>query len=113
MALLTNLESLVARIGSTARQVGLAVRIDARPELGSAFCTLKAADRETLLTGIRAALVAARDGGHAIVIDAHHGLRGGIDPWGPPASDFPIMQRIKAALDPAGLFVPGRFVGGL
>ncbi|HEV2222808.1 MAG TPA: FAD-binding oxidoreductase [Candidatus Acidoferrales bacterium] len=33
--------------------------------------------------------------------------------WGPPREDFPLMQRVKQAFDPLGIFSPGRFVGGL
>ncbi|MEW6263314.1 MAG: FAD-binding oxidoreductase [Thermodesulfobacteriota bacterium] len=35
------------------------------------------------------------------------------DPWGPPRGDFEIMKRLKKELDPAGIFNPGRFPGGL
>jgi glycolate oxidase FAD binding subunit len=30
--------------------------------------------------------------------------------WQPPRGDLPVMQRIKQALDPAGVFSPGRWV---
>jgi glycolate oxidase FAD binding subunit len=33
--------------------------------------------------------------------------------WGPPRSDWPLMQGIKHALDPKGVFNPGSFVGAL
>jgi len=33
--------------------------------------------------------------------------------WGPQCEDFPLMQRVKQAFDPHGIFAPGRFVGGL
>ena len=33
--------------------------------------------------------------------------------WGKPGEDFPLMQRVKQAFDPHGIFAPGRFVGGL
>jgi len=33
--------------------------------------------------------------------------------WGTPGEDFPLMQRVKQAFDPHGIFAPGRFVGGL
>lgn len=41
------------------------------------------------------------------------GPDGAPDPWGPVGPEFRLMQGIKAALDPDGLFAPGRFVGGL
>jgi glycolate oxidase FAD binding subunit len=33
--------------------------------------------------------------------------------WGEPRSDFFLMQRIKQQFDPHGLFVSGRYIGGL
>ena len=33
--------------------------------------------------------------------------------WGPPRSDFRVMQAIKQKFDPKGILNPGRFVGGL
>ena len=33
--------------------------------------------------------------------------------WGEAREDFPLMQRVKQAFDPHGIFAPGRFVGGL
>jgi glycolate oxidase FAD binding subunit len=33
--------------------------------------------------------------------------------WGPPRPDWPLMQRIKAALDPKHIFNPGGFVDGI
>ena len=33
--------------------------------------------------------------------------------WGAPRVDFPLMQKVKQAFDPRGIFAPGRFVGGL
>lgn len=33
--------------------------------------------------------------------------------WGAARADFPLMQKVKQAFDPRGIFAPGRFVGGL
>ncbi len=35
------------------------------------------------------------------------------DVWGPVREDFRLMQGLKHALDPQGLFSPGRFLGGI
>ncbi len=40
-------------------------------------------------------------------------LVGAIDPWGTAGPELRLMQGIKTALDPTGLFSPGRFVGHL
>lgn len=40
-------------------------------------------------------------------------LKRELNVWGPPRKDFPLMQRVKRAFDPHGIFAPGRFVGGL
>lgn len=33
-----------------------------------------------------------------------------IDPFGPPQPDWPLLARLKHAMDPAGIFNPGRFL---
>jgi FAD/FMN-containing dehydrogenase len=40
-------------------------------------------------------------------------LKRSIDVWGEPGSDFYLMQRLKQQFDPKGVFVQGRFLGGL
>jgi hypothetical protein len=40
-------------------------------------------------------------------------LKHQVNTWGASREDFPLMQRVKKAFDPHGLFAPGRFVGGL
>ena len=36
-----------------------------------------------------------------------------VDVWGAPPDAFPLMQALKARLDPDRRLSPGRFVGGL
>ena len=52
-------------------------------------------------------------GGNLIVERARPELKGVLPLWGRPRDDLIIMRRIKGELDPAGLFSPGRFVGGI
>lgn len=39
-------------------------------------------------------------------------LKRGVDVWGPERGDRALMRQLKASLDPAGTFNPGRFAGG-
>ncbi len=41
------------------------------------------------------------------------GLLGRFDPWGFNEASLPLMRRVKNALDPNGVFSPGRFVAGI
>ncbi len=67
--------------------------------------------RETLARW-RAAAHAAR--GHLRLLAAAPALRPHLDFFDqPPAGAFKLMRRLKAAFDPAGIFNPGCFVGGL
>jgi glycolate oxidase FAD binding subunit len=52
-------------------------------------------------------------GGSLVVERAPPALKAVLDVWGGPGPAFPLMRGVKQALDPAGLFAPGRFVGGL
>ncbi|MGB7023231.1 MAG: FAD-binding oxidoreductase [Candidatus Acidiferrales bacterium] len=40
-------------------------------------------------------------------------LKRELNVWRKPGEDFPLMQRVKQAFDPHGIFAPGRFLGGL
>lgn len=41
------------------------------------------------------------------------GLKREMNVWGEAREDFPLMQRVKQAFDPHGIFASGRFIGGL
>jgi len=55
----------------------------------------------------------ARLGGTMVLEEAPIALKVGDAVWGPPRSDFRVMQAIKQKFDPQGILNPGRFVGGL
>jgi glycolate oxidase FAD binding subunit len=63
-------------------------------------------------------LAAARDalrglGGSLVVCAAPPEISSRVDPWGPAPVSFPLMEAMKARLDPDRRFAPGRFVGGI
>jgi glycolate oxidase FAD binding subunit len=112
--------SLPARLGEmasvareAARPEGAEVRLDARPGMGVAFLSVEAPSAECEARALRRALDAAREDGSAVVISTGGELARAVDVWGPPPGDFFLMRRVKQALDPEGVFSPGRFVGGI
>jgi FAD/FMN-containing dehydrogenase len=52
-------------------------------------------------------------GGNVIVERAPRQLKVHLPVWGAPRADAFLMRRIKAQLDPGGLFSPGRFLDGI
>lgn len=51
--------------------------------------------------------------GSALLLHAPQTLKQRINVWGARQNDFFMMERVKRAFDPNGIFSPGRFVGGL
>ncbi len=73
-----------------------------------------ALDIERLATAVAEAFRAAANcGGHATLLWCPTELKRRIPVWGEPREDFVLMKKVKATLDPPGIFSPGRFVGGL
>jgi glycolate oxidase FAD binding subunit len=72
-------------------------------------------DDPCAVAGVVAALRAevAIRGGFVVVERARPEVKAGLDPWGDPGEGLALMRRVKAALDPRGVFARGRFVGGL
>ncbi len=67
------------------------------------------------LTGdswIRFGKLARESGGHALLEKVPQEFAGRHDVFGPPRTDWPLMHRIKAALDPHHVFAPGGLPGG-
>jgi glycolate oxidase FAD binding subunit len=57
--------------------------------------------------------IAAAAGGHATIPWCPLALKKKVSVWGPARAELALMRRVKNAFDPAGLFAPGRFAGGL
>ena len=101
-----------------AQRRGLAARLLARAGNGIVYCAftpiVSAGSDEELLAfvqWIRAWAVQHR--GVAVVEDIAPGLKARVDVWGGVGAALPLMQRLKASLDPQSILNPGRFVGGL
>jgi glycolate oxidase FAD binding subunit len=71
------------------------------------------ADQATVGWFPRLITLAQEHRGHAIIFTAPTPLKKAIDVWGPTTPAHTLMRKIKHEFDPAGLFNPGRFVGGL
>jgi glycolate oxidase FAD binding subunit len=54
---------------------------------------------------------AIRDGGNLTLSRCPTEWKDRLRVWGHPRGDWPLMERVKAALDPARVMNPGRFVG--
>jgi glycolate oxidase FAD binding subunit len=88
---------------------GSGATVVARASLGLAWIALAPGDDLAVRAdAVRAALP---PGATATVLDGGAALR---DPWpAPPPAALVVMERIKARFDPAQVFRPGAFAGGL
>lgn len=111
----TALLAVAAAIETAAARGGVVAEIAAHAGSGIAWCQLLGAPNEAALLEVSAAARAAarRSGGWAVFEAIPSELAGRLDPWGFDAPALAVMRRVKQALDPAGLFSPGRFVGGI
>lgn len=56
-------------------------------------------------------LRAVTAGGNLVLSRCPTGWKSALPVWGEPRADWALMERLKRALDPAGMMNPGRFVG--
>ena len=68
-------------------------------------------DLDSELRALRAQV--ARDRGTLMLSRCPTAWKARLKVWGDPRDDWPMAERIKRALDPAGVMNPGRFVGTL
>jgi FAD/FMN-containing dehydrogenase len=81
------------------------------PRRGATTLALAGVDPDAALATL-AAVAAAHDA-RLVVERWPESLAPTIDVWRPLPAAFPLMRRMKAALDPHGTLAPGRFVGRL
>jgi glycolate oxidase FAD binding subunit len=84
------------------------------PTLGLGFVSGHPASAAGTARAVEAARAALRArGGSLVLLDAPPEVRAATDVWGAPPDAFPLMEALKARLDPDRRLAPGRFVGGL
>ncbi len=110
-------QALASALVSTLRELSdLRCRTVADPLLGFVLIMLSAPDGDPVgppriaqAVGVLRT-VAQHHGGHARLRSRVAGVTDHVDPFGPLPSSLPIMQRIKAALDPEGRLAPDRYL---
>ena len=114
-ALPTVLAALLPEVETAAAAQRIVAEIAAHAGSGVAWCQLLDAPSMDALAEFSGWVRAAgRARGAWIIFEGLPApLRGRIDPWGFDAPALRLMAGVKRALDPTGVFSPGRFVGGI
>ena len=109
------LPALLGRFEAEAAARGLQLELAAHAGNGVAWCQMTGAVDATAveLFAEWMRVFTRQSGGWAIFEYLPPFLRGRIDPWGFNERAVSLMARIKQALDPGGVFSPGRFVEGI
>ena len=79
---------------------------------GVAYAACHAPTAE-VLSSLRREVAALGNNASLVIERCPIELKRSIDVWGEPGADFYLMQRLKQQFDPKGVFVQGRFLGGL
>lgn len=116
-ALPTEMAETVQMLKTTATERGLPCAVLARG-VGVIYFALLPTERDatTMAQLARCAkeiVSAAGKNNRGMILQSPLELKREVNVWGKPGEDFPLMQRVKQAFDPHGVFAPGRFVGGL
>jgi len=85
-------------------------RVVGRAALGLSWVTLEGDDLVARAEAVRTALAPRA----CTLQDAPEAVRGALPPWGEPdPGALAVMRRVKERFDPARIFSPGSFVGGI
>jgi glycolate oxidase FAD binding subunit len=84
-------------------------RLVGRAALGLSWIALEGDELPERIARVRAALVPRQ----CVLLDAPAAVRASVDPWGPAPESVALMRRIKERFDPARIFRPGAYVGGI
>jgi glycolate dehydrogenase FAD-binding subunit len=87
-------------------------RLVGRAALGLSWIALEGEDLPERIASVRTALAPRA----CVLLDAPEAVRAAVDAWGPAGPDpgaLAVMARIKERFDPARIFRPGAFVGGI
>lgn len=114
-ALPTVLAALLPQVETAAAARRIVAEICVHAGSGVAWCQFLGAPGPQVLAELADWLRAAARGrgAWAVYETLPPALRGRVDPWGFSAPALHLMEGVKRALDPAGMFSPGRFVGGI
>jgi hypothetical protein len=93
-------------------KAGILLRFEAHAASGVVRAAIRdAAAVAPLVRSLRPDIEAR--GGSLVVERAVPAVKREVDVWGGPGPALALMRGVKAALDPAGVFAVGRFVGGI
>jgi glycolate oxidase FAD binding subunit len=82
--------------------------------LGVGLLRLEGGDEERLVIAIkRLRSDVEKMQGSLVVLHCPPAVKARVDVWGDVGDALPLMRRVKAQFDPAGMLNPGRFVGGI
>ena len=110
-ALPSRLGAIVDALPALLADASEAARAQIDPVRGVAVLALTTSGVDAVLARFDA--LAAEHGAHLVLERWPAALAAHVSVWRPLPSAFPLMRRVKGALDPCGTLAPGRFVGRL
>jgi glycolate oxidase FAD binding subunit len=105
------LPSEIGAVLAALTKAGIPLRFEAHAASGVVRAAIRdAAAVAPLVRGLRPDIESR--GGSLVVERAVPAVKQAVDVWGDPGPGLTLMRGVKGALDPAGVFAIGRFVGG-